>query len=520
MSGGQTKRLPTLLLALCAMACEGGGDAGDGLVVELRPIAANCTPVPGTFPPGLAVLSQGLHRAALVQDAPAGLGAFDLESERPAQLAFTNVGTDSDGDGLEDGPANSEVLGLPYVLPSPLGEILALRDDLALVSMSGYEQVLVYDPATAARRSVLVETPASVAPGAWPLLPPPGETHLRTGISTLACIRSPSAIDSSGAAIAPTPQCDPDVPSYFTNLTAGKAVAGGRLFVATSNLATGIQYRPGTVLVYEWIAANGAIRVRPDAATPVLFTTKFNPTGVTRVVTPGGRELVLVTATGVIGSSPAPGNVHSEATVEVIDPAVPRIAAVIPLGYAGPSFDAIEVDPGGRIGWLGASSDRQIYAVDLRALDDPDLYIGSGSPERLDGQTPGIPDARIFTGDDPLVLPDRADGPSPSQCNGYTNVAMNAAGTEVYATDFCDGTFTRLRLDLSGAPPVPFPHDRFQIAAQERPFAPSHAVGLLRAPGVVRVRPGRPGVDYTSPDVLVIAGQPDAQLCALRVESR
>ena len=67
---------------------------------------------------------------------------------------------------------------------------------------------------------------------------------------------------------------------------------------------------------------------------------------------------------------------------------------------------------------------------------------------------------------------------------------------------------------------MPFPPERFQIAAQERPFAPSNAVGLLRAPGILRVRPGVPGVDYRTPDVLVIAGQPDAQLCALRVESR
>jgi hypothetical protein len=118
------------------------------------------------------------------------------------------------------------------------------------------------------------------------------------------------------------------------------------------------------------------------------------------------------------------------------------------------------------------------------------------------------------------VLPDRADGPSTSLCDGFTEVALNAAGSEVFATDFCDGTFTRVRLDPSGAPPVPFPRDRFQVAAQERPFAPSHAVGLLRAPGIVRVRSGRPGVDYTTPDVLVVAGQPDAQLCALRVESR
>ncbi len=512
------RALAIALIALGGSACEGGGDAGNGLVVEREPISFNCTPVAGTFPPGLAVLSQHSHRAALVQDSPPGLWSFDLETERPAPLAFDPVGADSDGDGREDGEANSEVFGVPYVIPSFLGELLALRDDLALVSMSGYEQLLFYDPIDAAQRAVLIETPASFGAGAYPLLPPPGETHLRTGVSTLACVAPPHPFeDSSGAAIPAT--CDPDVPSYFTRLTAGKAIAAGRLFVATSNLVMDIQFDPGTVLVYEWLEEGGTVRVRPDATSPVLFTTQFNPTGVTRVVTEGGRELVLVTSTGVIGSSPGPGNVHREAAIEVIDPTVPRIAAVIPLGLAGPSFDALAVDSRGSIAWIGASSDRQVYAVDLRALDDPDLYLGSGSPAILDG-TAGFPDARIFTGERPLVLPDRADGPPVRDCNGFTHVALNAAGSELFATDFCDGTFTRVRLDLSGAPPVPFPPERFQIAAQERPFAPSHAVGLLRAPGILRVRPGVPGVDYRTPDVLAIAGQPDAQLCALRVESR
>jgi hypothetical protein len=504
-----TRRARTLvLLALGLTACEGGGDAGKGLVVEREPIAPNCTPLAGTFPSGLGLLSQASHRAALVQSSPPGVDAFDVEAERPRLLAFDNIGTDSDSDGIPDGP-----------LAPVMGEIDVLRDDLALVSTSNYEQLLLYDPSAAAPRSVLVETPAAFDPGAYPLLPPPGETHLRTGISTLACIFPPEPFDSTGDPTAPSAACDPAQPSYRTTLTAGKAVAAGRLFVATSNLASGNRFHPGTVLVYEWLDGGGALRVRPDAAAPVLFTEHFNPTGARRFVTPGGRELVAITTTGVIGTDPGPGNVHSEAAIEVIDPTVPRIAAVIPIGLAGPDFDGLAIDPRGRIGWVGASSDRQIYAVDLRGLDDPNLYAGSGPPAILDGLSVGFADARVFTGDAPLVLPDRTDGPRARDCNGFTHVAVNAAGSEVFATDFCDGTFTRVRMDLSGAPPVPYPRDRFQIASQATPFAPSHAVGELRAPGILRVRPGAPGVDYRTPDVLVIAGQPDAQLCALRVES-
>jgi hypothetical protein len=507
----RARALALALLAFGAAACEGHGDAGSGLVVEREPIAPNCTPLARTFPSGLALLSASAHRAALVQTSPPGVAVFDLEAERPVALSFHNIGADSDSDGVDDATAIAPYVGFP--LTPVMGEIDALRDDLALVSTSNYEQLLVVDASTGALRSALVETPAGVAPGAYPLLPPPGQTHLRTGISTLACIRPPIPVDSTGEPTTASAVCDPSQPSYLTTLTAGKAVAAGRLFVATSNLASGTRFHPGTVLVYEWIESGGALRVRPDTATPVLFTEHFNPTGVTRFTTPGGRELVLVTTTGAIGSGTGAGNVLGDGAIEVIDPVVPRIAAVIPLGRAGASFDPPAVDPGGRIAWVGASSHRQAYAVDLRSLDDPNLYAASGAPEFLDG-------ARVFTADAPLVLPDRVDGPPPMLCEGYTSVALNAAGSEMFATDFCDGTFTRVRLDLSGAPPVPFASDRFQVAAQERPFAPSNAVGQLRAPGLLRVRPGAPGVDYRTPDVLAAAGQPDAQLCALRVESQ
>ena len=55
------------IAALGLLACEGGGDAGKGLVIEHEPIAPNCTPLAGTFPSGLALLPQSSHRAALVQ---------------------------------------------------------------------------------------------------------------------------------------------------------------------------------------------------------------------------------------------------------------------------------------------------------------------------------------------------------------------------------------------------------------------------------------------------------------------
>ncbi len=508
------------LFGLALAACEGSGSSGGGLVVEREPIAPNCTPVGGAFPSGLALLSAASGRALLGQFQPPALWLFDLEAERPRPLAIHDLDPDSDGDGLADGPENARVLGLPFSLPPAMGEVTAPRDDLALVSTSDYEQVLVFDAATATPRAVTLETPAAVAPGDYPFWPAPGASAARSGISTRVCIFPPDPIDSGGAAIGPDARCDASAPSYLTTLTAGKALAGGRLFVATSNLRSGDRFRPGTVLVFEWIESASGILVHPEPVAPVIFTHFFNPTGVRRALTPGGREVVLVATTGAIGAGTGGANVRGEGAVEVIDPSVPRLAAVIPLGFAGPSFDAPALDPGGRVAWLGASSQRQLYAVDLRALDDPRLYAGAGPPVRLDGlDDAGFPDARIFHAGAPLALPDRADGPSPALCEGFTHAAVNAAGAEVFATDFCDGTFTRVRAGLGGAPPVPYPPDRFPVAGQQAPFAPSDAIGLLRAPGALRVRPGVPGVDYAGPDVLVVVGQPEAQLCALRVES-
>lgn len=511
----RTRRAAALAagLVLVVAGCEGGGDGGGGFVIERKPIAANCVPVGNAFPSGLALLPLGSNLASLAQFSPPSVQVLGLEGERPRIVAVHDLGLDSDGDGLEDGPENARVLGIGFPFPPTLGELAAPRDDLALVSSSDYEQVLLFDAARAEPREALVETPAGFDPRDYPLLPAPGASGLRTGVSTLACIfPPPPGLDSQGDPVGIEPRCDDSEPGYFTRFTAGKALAAGRLFVATSNKGSGVRFRPGTVLVYTWSEAGGEIRVGPDPDEPVLFTRFFNPTGVARVVTAGGRELVLVTSSGPIGAGTGASNVRGDAAVEVIDPSVPRLAAVIPLGLAGPDFDGVAVDPGGRIAWLGSSSQLRLYAVDLRALDDPALYAGAGPPVELPG-------AVVFDAATPFVLPDRRGGPDARSCEGFTHAAVSAAGSEVYVGDFCDGSFTRVRMDLALPAPVPWPADRFTVAAQVTPFAPSDAVGELRAPGVVRVRPGEPGLDYRGPDVLVPVGQPDAQLCALRVES-
>jgi hypothetical protein len=472
-----------------------------------------------------------VNRAALVQSNPPAVVVFHdvtelmrMDPEEPVTLSQHPIPPDSDMDGINDSVRSQQEGFFP--LSPVMGGIHALDADLGLVSASNYEEVLFVDLSSAEQVALLVENPVATGsfdPDHYPFLPPAGESHLRTAVSTRACVFPPNPFDSQGDAIPVETRCDPSVPSYFTNLTHGTAVTSGHLFVATSNLRSSARsaFYPGTVLVYAWDEVGGVPRVRPDVDTPVLFTGGFNPTALTRYVTPSGRELVLVTVVGAIGVGTGGSNLRTEAAVDVIDAQGLRVAASIPLGLAGPSFEPLAIDPGGRVALLGASSQRQLYAVDLAPLDDPRLYEGSGAPILLDGLTAGYPDARIFHADRPLVLPDRSDGPATSQCEGLTYTAINAAGSEAFANDHCDGTLTRIRLALSGALPVPVPPERFQVFHQDDLWAPLTAasIGLPRAPGPLRVRPGVPGFDYEGHDVFLTLGLPDGQFCGVRVNA-
>jgi len=513
--------------AVACLACEGSGGSG-GLVVKDEPTDPRCTPVANSLPSGLALVPGVAEEAVLVQSQPPALVRFDLDGEVPSLLASVALAPagDSDGDGVDDAVRSQQVVGLP--LAAVMGEVGAVHTHLALVSTSNYEGVLFTDPSVPALRTAQVENPDDApgfAPQDYPFLPPGGTEGARTGISTRTCVYpGAGATDSGGVAIAKASPCDPAEPaSYLSNLTAGAVVAAGRLFAATSNLRNSGQARfyPGTVLVYEFEEAGAALRVRPHATSPVLFTTSFNPTGATRYVSASGRELVLVTATGAIGAGTGTGNVHTEAGIDVIDPVALRIAARIPLGFAGAGFEGLAIDRAGRIGMLGATSRRQLYGVDLRPLDDPRLYEGDGPPVLLDGLTQGFPDARIFDADHPLVLPERGEGAPPAQCDGFTHVAWSHDATELLATDYCDGDVSRVRVDLSGPPAIPAPRERFQPSVVERAFAPltADSLGLERGPASLRVRPGVPAVDYTGPDLFVAISLPKAQLCALRIAS-
>jgi hypothetical protein len=65
------------------------------------------------------------------------------------------------------------------------------------------------------------------------------------------------------------------------------------------------------------------------------------------------------------------------------------------------------------------------------------------------------------------------------------------------------------------------PPERFQVFHQDDLVAPLTAasIGLARAPGPLRVRPGVPGRDYQGHDVFLTLGLPDGQFCGVRVNA-
>ncbi len=518
--------LPLILSVL--VGCEGQGTGGDGLIVRVKDVP-NCVVIGNQFPSGLSLLAQSSTLAAAVHFSPPALAVYEFDAalNRPVQTAITNIGVDSDGDGVDDQVASAPFFPCRFRCETRLGGVIPvvgalnlIDDRLAFVSTSDYEQVLSFDPSTAAAIELLVDVPATIPVGRYPMLPSPGSSATRRGVSTLACVNPPDPFDSNDQPIFPDTRCDSDRPSFLTSFTAGSAIAGGRLFVATSNFETTTgAFRPGTVLVFDWLDQGDGITARPLENDSLIFTSGFNPTGVVRHVTATGRELILVTVTGAILGVSVPESARTEAAIDVIDPSGPRLVATIPLGLAAPALEPLAIDVSGQIGWIGSVTSKVLYAVDLRALEDPNLYLGSGPAIILDGMTAGFSDARVFSAVAPLVLPDRLDRASDPSCSGLTSVATNARGTQAFATDYCDGTLARIRFDLSGAPEIPFTADRFQVIGQSAPFAPIPALpGEASAPGFIAVRPGIPGVDYDSPDVFVLVGDP-GQLCGIRIES-
>ncbi|MGE4652746.1 MAG: hypothetical protein AAEJ53_17815, partial [Myxococcota bacterium] len=219
-------------LLLGVSGCSGSGDSGGPLIVKDALTSPNCTPVAGAFPSGLALSDSAPDRAALVQYNPPAVVILNLREERPQTLAPQGIPSDSDSDGVDDAQRSVQAGFFPFT--PLLGEIATAGGKLLLLSASNYEEILFVDEETGALVGLRVANAASGSaadPSHYPLLPPAGEVHVRSAVSTRACVFPQGAVDSGGEAVEPEAGCDPARPGFFSNLTAGKSIAAGHLFV-------------------------------------------------------------------------------------------------------------------------------------------------------------------------------------------------------------------------------------------------------------------------------------------------
>ena len=399
--------------------------------------------------------------------------------------------------------------------------------DLVALSTSSYEQLVFLDPRSGETRPIELETPlasTSFDPADWPFWPSPGLPTIRSALSTRVCVYTDRQ-DSLGESLGPNRFCDDTREGFVTRFTAGSAVVGDRLFVATSNLLRSSQarYAPGTVLVFDIDRSVDPPRLRPDATGGVILVSGFNPTSLEPYTTRGGRRLLLVGVSGAIAIGTDPDRIRSESAIDVIDADSRTLIATIPLGRAGLGDSAISIDPTRRIALVGAFTSRALFGIDLAALDTLDPGPGPEPlPIRLDGTMSGFPDARLYDSATPFVLPKRADGPSPSQCATLTSVAFSQAESYAVATDFCDGTISVLGVAVPPDRDSPLdPASVLTLERVENVVSPviDTATGRLRAIDRVLIRPGRAGIDYTGPDVYFTAGLPEGAVCGVRINS-
>jgi hypothetical protein len=522
----QLRRTATLVLAGLTLtaavggSCGGGtGDGGSTPVRELRSPLKECFIFGQPFPPGFAFVPGRNDLVWAVDLTGPTLIPLDVSGERPVVAAAPPplvIPADSDGDGTPEGFFSS---------PSPIPDDIEIpRPDLGLVTASGYEEVIFVDPAAGTLRSFDVSVPAGFAPDDYAKLPAPGApAEPRTAISTQACVRPPpTALDSRGDPIAtsiPSAPCDATTPSYKAGFTSGVALIENRLFVSTSNLGAAgeePQFLPGSVLVYDVDLGTSPPRVSPNATTPVILTTAFNPTHATAYAS-GGRSFVLVSVSGAIGieeddpsTTPveAAGVVLSDSAIDVIDAVTLELVATIPLGRAGLDFDRLAIDPTGRVAAVGSAVTRRVFAVDLAPL--PSLPTSTASPVVLT-------ESVIFDAADAFAIPPAPNGAPSETCAGQiAGYDFNEAGDALFVNDFCDGTSARIDVDLSGSPPVPVPQGRFTFGELFLQTAPlrSDTLGQPRGPGPLEIRPGVPGVDYTGAEFFSLVGEPGL-LCAI-----
>ena len=288
------------------------------------------------------------------------------------------------------------------------------------------------------------------------------------------------------------------LPSY----TSGIAVSNGKLYVCTSNFSrTGRTpvCPPGTILIYRWNSGSNPADITPSDPSH-LVTTGYNPTEVTAL----GERFVLVTNTGVIAIQNAQAVPLTDGSVDVIDTGLDCIVATYPLGAGAPSYKPIAITPDRSRAFLGSVAYNSVYELDLTVLD----HIPGACPDP-DG-VPELTDAVLAGYENPIVV-----GPSRGKVNDFiVQVGLNWNGTRAYATGSNSGTLSILEVETTEG--IASPKAAGKVLTLTPGLDPLEYTQEEVMPGPLAVRPGRPGIDYTGPDLFVLTGTPTGKILSIQ----
>jgi hypothetical protein len=211
----------------------------------------------------------------------------------------------------------------------------------------------------------------------------------------------------------------------------------------------------------------------------------------------------LVTNTGVIAIEGAWGELLTEGSIDVIDTELDCIVATYPLGMGAPSFKPIAITQDRSRALLGSVAYNSVYELDLTVLDN--------LPESCPDSALQLDDAVLAGFDNPIFV----GFSSEEKVKDYiVQVGLNWNGTRAYATGSDSGTLSILEVETREG--VASPKTAGQALSLTPPLNPQDTTLEEVKPGPLAVRPGRPGIDYSGPDLFVLTGEPDGKMLSIQ----
>ncbi len=251
----------------------------------------------------------------------------------------------------------------------------------------------------------------------------------------------------------------PFVPTFLANA----AVANGRLFLVMSNGCfdfTGSAYTQSMVLIFD---INDSMPFLTPASTPHIILNGFNATAVTAV---GDKLIVGTTGDTAFDFSTNSSTPETPSFLTEVDPETLQVTRTLNLGMVGINFRPLAVTSDESAAFIGSSTFSEVYEIDL---DSFTVVRGQNNPiEIFDVEADYISDQELAFGDQVLFVS-----------------SYNQSGVK--------------GIDLSSSERNVLP-EILDFAFEVNP-------GVTGA-GPIAVRPGRPTIDYTGPDLFVLTGDP------------